>query len=55
MSGKNTESVINWFQSIPNKHLYTFLMFDINDFNPLIKEKAAMEGHEICQTVHFCN
>ena len=34
---KNTESVINWFKSIPNKHLYTFLMFDIKDFYPSIK------------------
>ena len=44
---KNTESVINWFKSIPNKHLYTFLMFDIKDFYPSIK-KAVMGGHKIC-------
>ena len=37
MSRKNTESVINWFKSSPNKHLYTFLMFDIKDFYPSIK------------------
>ena len=48
MNGKNTESVINWFKSIPNKHFYTFLMFDIKDFYPSTKEKAAMGGHEIC-------
>ena len=41
---KNTESVINWFESIPNKHLYTFLMFDITDFYPSIKEKLLWEG-----------
>ena len=29
---KNTESVTNWFKSIPNKHLYTFLMFGFKDF-----------------------
>ena len=44
---KNTVSVINWFKSIPNKHLYTFLMFDIKDFYPSIK-KAVMGGHKIC-------
>ena len=41
---KNTESVINWFKSIPNKHLYTFLMFDIKDFYPSIKEKLLWEA-----------
>ena len=41
---KNTESVINWFKSIPNKHLYTFLMFDIKDFYPSIKEKLLSES-----------
>ena len=41
---KNTESVINWFESIPNKHLYTFLMFDITGFYPSIKEKLLWEG-----------
>ena len=35
---KNTESVINWFKNIPNKHLYKFLMFDIKDIYPSIKE-----------------
>ena len=44
---KNPESVINWSKSIPNKHLYTFLMFDIKDFYPSIK-KAVMGGHKIC-------
>ena len=36
---KNPESVINWFKSIPNKHLCTFLMSDIKDFYPSVKEK----------------
>ena len=36
---KNTQSIINWFKNIPNKHLYTFLMFGIKDFYPSIKEK----------------
>ena len=41
---KNTESVINWFKNIPNKHLYKFLMFDIKDFYPSIKEKLLWEA-----------
>ena len=41
---KNTESVINWLKSIPNKHLYTFLMFDITDFYPSMKEKLWWEA-----------
>ena len=50
---KNTESVINWFKNIPNKHLYKFFMFDIKDLYPSIKKKAVMGGHKICQTLHF--
>ena len=41
---KNTESVINWFKNISNKHLYKFLMFDIKDFYSSIKEKLLWEG-----------
>ena len=41
---KNTESVINWFKNIPNKHLYKFLMFDIKDFYTSIKEKLLSEA-----------
>ena len=41
---KNTESVTNWFKSVPNKHLYTFLMFDIKDFYSSIKEKLLREA-----------
>ena len=38
-----TESVINWFNNIPDKHLYKFLMFDIKDFYPSIKAKLLYE------------
>ena len=44
---KNTESVINWFKNIPNKHLYKFLMFDIKDFYPSIKGKL------LCEAIRF--
>ena len=40
----NTESVVNWFKNIPNKDLYKFLMFDIKDFYPSIKEKLLWEA-----------
>ena len=41
---ENTESVINWLKSIPNKYLYLFLMFDIKDFCPSVKEKLLWEA-----------
>ena len=31
---KNTESVIEWFKRIEQKHLYKFIMFYIKDFYP---------------------
>ena len=41
---ENIESVINWLKSIPNKYLYLFLMFDIKDFCPSVKEKLLWEA-----------
>ena len=41
---KNTVSLINYFKNIPNKHLYKFLMFDIRDFYPSIKEKLLWKA-----------
>ena len=41
---KNTESIINWFKNISNKHFYKFLVFDIKDLYPLIKEKLLWEA-----------
>ena len=35
---------MNWFKNIPNKHLFKFLMFDIKDFYPSIKEKLLWEA-----------
>ena len=40
----NTGSVINWFKKIPNKNLYKFLMFDIKDFYPSVKEKLLWQA-----------
>ena len=35
---KNTTNVINWFKQIDEKRLHTFIIFDIKDFYPSIKE-----------------
>ena len=40
---KNTESIINWLKNTPNKHSYTFLMFDIKNY-PSIKQKLLWEA-----------
>ena len=41
---KNTSSVITWFRNIKDKHLYKFLIFDIKDFYPSIKESLFHEA-----------
>ena len=35
---KNKYSVIKWFKKIEDANLYEFLMFDIKDFYPSIKD-----------------
>ena len=35
---KNTASVIEWFKNINEKHLNKFIVFDIKEFYPSIKE-----------------
>ena len=50
---RNTEKVINWFKSIPNKHLHTFLMYDIQDFYPSIKEKLLWETIRFAKLCSF--
>ena len=35
---KNSQSVIDWFTSLKDKHLLAFLTFDIVDFYPSITE-----------------
>ena len=35
---KNTEDVIDWFKSINEKQLCKFVIFDMKDFYPFIKE-----------------
>ncbi len=41
---KNTNSVISWFKSIPNKQLHSFITFDIIDFYPSISEELLAEA-----------
>ena len=35
---KNTDTLLDWFKQIKNKHLYKFATFDIKQFYPSIKE-----------------
>ena len=35
---RNTDTVIDWFKGIRNKHLCKFVVFDINEFYPSIAE-----------------
>ena len=35
---KNTDTVIDWFKRIKNKHAHTFIFFDIKEFYPSISE-----------------
>ena len=35
---KNTVSAIKWFNSLKDKHLMKFFMFDIKDFHPSITQ-----------------
>ncbi len=41
---KNTQSVIEWFKSIPNKSNQTFICFDIIDFYPSISEDLLKQA-----------
>ena len=44
---KNREEVIDWFKSINEKQLWRFVIFDIKDFYPSIKESLLK------QSLHF--
>ena len=41
---KNTQSVIDWFNEVPNKKVHKLVVFDIEEFNPLIKEHLLKEA-----------
>ena len=40
---KNTQNVIDWFNEIPNKKIHKFVVFDIKEFYPSIKEQLLKE------------
>ena len=40
---KNTEDVIDWFKSINDKQHYKFVIFNIKDFYPSIKESLLKQ------------
>ena len=46
---KNTENVINWFKKVESKNSHKFLMFDIKDFYPSIKEDLLIEALEFAK------
>ena len=46
---KNTASIINWFKKIKSKSSHQFLMFDIKDFYPSIKEGLLIEALEFAK------
>ena len=46
---KNTASVIDWFKEIESKSSYKFLIFDIKDFCPSIKEDLLIEALEFAK------
>ena len=46
---KSTASIINWFKKIKSKSSHQFLMFDIKDFYPSIKEGLLIEALEFAK------
>ena len=41
---RNTDTVIDWFKSIGNKHLCKFVVFDIREFYPSITENLLKKA-----------
>ena len=46
---KNNANVINWFKKVESKKSYKFLMFDIKDIYPSIKEDLLIEALEFAK------
>ena len=49
---KNTSTVIDCFITIPAKHLHSFVIFDIKDFYPSIKEKIINKSTKTCRLTY---
>ena len=48
---KNTASVIEWFKNINEKHLNKFMLFDIKEFYPSIKENLLRNALEFASAI----
>ena len=46
---KNTEDIINWFKSIKDKQHCKFVIFDIKDFYPSIKESLLKQSLDFAE------
>ena len=46
---KNTEDVIDWFKSINEKQHCKFVIFDIKDFYPSIKESLLKQSLDFAE------
>ena len=47
---RNTDTVIEWFESIRNKHLCKFVGFDIREFYPSITENLLKKALTFAET-----
>ena len=53
---KNTQNVIEWFMNIEEKSKYRFIVFDIKDFYPSIKETLLIKAINFAEKlVHITN
>ena len=53
---KNTQNVIEWFMNIEEKSKYKFIVFDIKDFYPSIKETLLIKAINFAEKlVHITN
>ena len=51
---RNTDTVIDWFKSIRNKHLCKFIIFDIREFYPSITENLLKKALTFAEAhTHF--
>ena len=47
---KNNQNVIDWFNEIPNKKVHKFVVFDIKEFYPSIKEQLLKEALDFAKS-----
>ena len=50
---RNTETIIDWFKGIRNKHLHMFVIFDIKEFYPSITEYLLEKALLLPKQTHF--